>query len=129
MIKFLPLRGAAALEAFAIDDRWVITEAGLMTVEQFAKLRRQHGSAWRLMVSPPMAAWHPVCTELTERIWNVNGARFKLVRKGVTWRVTSQGAPTALSKLKAEGFAMDSRHELVDPPLEILRKLKLLASM
>lgn len=129
MIKFLPLRGAAALEAFAIDDRWVITEAGLMTVEQFAELRRQHGSAWRPMVSPPMAAWHPVCAELTGRIWNVHGARFKLVRKGVTWRVTSQDASTALAKLKAEGFTMDSRHELVDPPFEILRKLKLLASM
>ncbi len=124
MIKFLPLRGAAALEAFAIDDHFVITEAGLMTAEQFAKLRRQHGSAWRLMVSPPMATWHPVCAELTGRIWSVHSARFKLVRKGVTWGVTSQDAPTALAKLKAEGFAMDSRHELVDPPFAILRKLK-----
>ncbi len=124
MIKFLPLRGAAALEAFAIDDRWVITEAGLMTVEQFAELRRQHGSAWRLMVSPPMATWHPVSKKLTGTTWCVDGKRFKLVRQGVTWSVVSDDFPAVIRALKARGFYTDSQQMLMDPPFEILNKLQ-----
>lgn len=124
MIKPLPLRGAEALEAFAIDDKIVITEAGFMTLRRFTNLRKRYRSVWRLKVPPPMATWHPVSKALTSTTWYVDGKSFKLIRRGVTWSVVSKDWPAVIRALKSKGFYTDSQHMLLNPPFEILNKLQ-----